>query len=182
MNINNRVGIHSNHSYVILWICVRVNGVMDKMPPLLLISSISNFSIVEKSIINNEELLLLPWVLEPLCSLISGPSLRWLMYSSPFSILLQLLSSFFVLVFFLLSWSHALLAFPYTMLETLTLHCCHCLFECNDYIPVRQIWCTVYIYACKRWLKSHYLMNQNLPSFSCLKNTYIICSHYFNRC
>ena len=150
MNINNEVGIHSNHSCLILWICVWVYGVMDTMPPPLPISSISEFSIFGKSILNREELFLLHWFLEPLYSLISGPSLSWLMCLPPFSILLQLLCSLFVIVFFLLSWVHALPTLMSDLIETLTSHCRYCLLECNDDNPVRKLCCTVYIYACDR--------------------------------
>ena len=122
ININKGVGIHSNHSCLNLPVYVWVYGVMDKMPPSLLISIISDFFIVEKPILNSKELLLLPWVPGPPLSLIYGPSLSLLMCLPPFSILLQLLCSFFVLVFFLLYWAH----YPPTLLsdliETLTLH------------------------------------------------------------
>ena len=152
ININNGVGLYSNHSCIILRICVWVYGFFDTMLPPFLISSISDFSVVGKSILNNDELLLLLWVLEPLCSLISGPSLIWLMCLPPFSIFLQLLCPLFALVFFLLSWSHALPTFMSALLETLTLHFCYCLFECNDSL-VRQLCCTVYLYACNMRLK-----------------------------
>ena len=150
MDINNGVGIHSNHFCLILWICFWVYGVMDTMFPPFLILIISDFSIVGKSILNSEEFLLLPWVLEPLRRLISGPSLSWLMYLPPFDTFFQLLRSFFVLVFFLLSWSHALPNLMYSLLETLTLYCCYCLLECNDGSYIRQLWCAVYLYACNR--------------------------------
>ena len=153
MNINSGVGLHSDHSCLILWIYVWVYGIMDKMSPPLLISSISDFYIIKKSILNSKELLLLPWVLETLRSLISGPSLSWLMCLPPFYIFLQLLCSLFVLVFFLLSWGQSLPTLLYDLLETLTLHCCCFLLECNDDSPVRQLCCTVYLYACYRCLK-----------------------------
>ena len=150
MNINNGVGLHYNHSCLILRICVWLYGVMDTLLPPWLISSISDFSIFGKPILNSEEFLLLPWVLEPLCSLISGPSLSWLMCLPPFSIFLQLLCSLFVLVFFLLSLAYALPTLLSTMLETLTSNCFYCLLKFNDDIPVRQLCCTVYLYACNR--------------------------------
>ena len=149
-NINNGVGLHYNHSCIILWICVRLYWFMDTMSPPLLISSISDFSIVGKSIINSEEFLLLPWVLETSCSFIYGPSLSLLMCLPPFSILLQLLCPLFVLVFFLLSLSHALPTLISALLENLTLHCCYCILECNNDIHIRQLCCTIYIYACNR--------------------------------
>ena len=77
-------------------------------------------------------------------------SLSWLICLPPFSIFLQLLRSLFVLVFFLLYWSHDIPSLLYAILETLTLHCCYCVFECNDDSPVRQICYTVYLYACNR--------------------------------
>ena len=150
MNINNGVSIHSNQSYIVLRIFVWVYRVVDTMLPPLLILSISDFSIVGKSILNSEELLPLPGVLDPLCILISGASLSWLVCLTPFSIFLQLLRSLFVLVFFLLSWAHDLTSILSDLLETLTLQCCHCLLECNDDIPVRHLCCTVYLYACNR--------------------------------
>ena len=168
ININNVAGIHYNHSCLILPTCVWVYGAMNKMFFPLLILSISDFSIVGKSILNSEEFLLLPWVLEPLCGLISGPSLSLLMCLTPFSIFLQLLCSLFILFFFLLSWAHAITTLMSDLLENLTLHF-YCLFECNDDSPVRQLRCIVYLYSCSRRLKRHDLMNQHLPSFSCLK-------------
>ena len=153
MNINNGVGLNSNHSCLILRICVWVYGVMDTMFPPLLILSISDFSVVGKSILNNEELFLLPWVLEPLCSFISGLSLSWLMCLTPFYIFLQLSCSFFVLVFFLWYWAHDLPTFRSALIETFTLHCCYFLFKCTDDSPVRKLCCTVYLCACNRRFK-----------------------------
>ena len=153
MNINNGVILHSNHSCILLWISVWVYGVMDTMSTPLLISSISEFSIFGKSILNSEELLPLPWVLEPLCSLISGPLLSWLLCFPPFSILLQLLRSLFVICLFLLYWVHDLPYLLFDLLKTLILHCFFWLLECNDDSPTRQLYCTLYLYACNRRLK-----------------------------
>ena len=153
ININNGVSLHSNHSCLVLWIYVWVHGVMDTIFPPLLISSISDFYIVKKSILNSKQFLPLPLVPEPLCSLISVPSLSWLIYLPPFSIFLQILCSFFVIVLFLLSWDHALPYLMSTLLENLTLYFCYSLLEWNDDSPVRQLWCTVYLYACNRRLK-----------------------------
>ena len=124
-------------------------GSWIKSPFPLLISSISDFCIFGKSILDSKELLLLPWVLELLSSLIYVPSLSWF-FLPPFSIFLQLLCLLFVIVFFLLSWSNSLPTLLYALLETLTLYFCYCILECNDDIPVRQIYCTVYLYSCKR--------------------------------
>ena len=151
MNTKYGVGIHSNHSCLILRICVWVYRFMDTMFPPLLIFIISDFSIVGKSILDSEELFLLPWVLEPLYSLISVPSLSWLVCFPPFYIFLQLLCSLFVIVLFLLSLSHSLPTLLSALIETLTLNCCYCLLECNDDIPVRHIWCTFYSYAYNRF-------------------------------
>ena len=153
MNINNGFGLHYNHLCIILWICVGMYGIMDTMHPPLLILSISDFSVVGKYIINSEELLIFPRVLETLWNLIYVTSLSWLMCFTPFSILLQILHSLFVLVFSLLYWDHALPTFLYDMLETLTLHFCYFIFECNDDIPVRNIFCNVHIYAYNKCLK-----------------------------
>ena len=150
MNINNGVSLYSNHSCLILRICVRVYGVMDIMFPPLLISSISDFSIVGKYILNSKELLILHWVLEPLCILISGTSLSWLVCLPLLYIFLQLLRSFFVLIFFLLFWSHSLATLLSDMLETVTLYFIYCIFECNDDITIIHLFCTVYIYAYSR--------------------------------
>ena len=88
---------------------------------------------------------------------------------TPFYIFLQLLHSLFVLVLFLLSWSHSLPTLLSDMLKTLTLHCCYCLLKCNYLRPVIHLCCTVYLYVCNRRLKKgDDLMNQNLPSFYCL--------------
>ena len=141
MNINNEVSLNSNHSCIVLRIYVWAYRVMDTMYPPVLISIISDLSIVGKSILNSKELLLLPWVLELMCSLISVPSLSWLVCLRPFSILLQLLRSLFVLVLFLSYWAHSLPTLLSDLLETLTLHCCYCLLECNYYSPVRHLWC-----------------------------------------
>ena len=99
MNIKNGFGLYSNPSCLIFWICVWVYGVMDTLPPHLLISSKSDFSIFRKSMINSKEFLLLSWDLEAMFSLIYGPSISWLMCGPPFYILLQLLCSLFVLIF-----------------------------------------------------------------------------------
>ena len=140
---------------------------MDTMIPRLLISSISDFSIVGKSILNSKELLPLPWFLEPLFILISSPSLSWLMCLPRFFIFLQLLRSVFLLVLFLLYWAHALPYLLSDMFETLTLHCFYCILGYNYYIPVKQLWCTVYIYACNRRLKRAWY-DELKSSFSCL--------------
>ena len=153
MNINNEVGLHSNHSCLILRICVWVYGFMDTMFPHLLILVTYDFYIVGKSIINSEESLILPWGLEPLCSLISGLLLSWLTCLPSFSVFLQLSCSLFLIVFFLLFWSRSLPTLLSNLLETLTLHFCYCLLECNYDIPVRQLWCSVYLYACNSRLK-----------------------------
>ena len=84
ININNGVSLHSNHSCLILQILVWLCGFVDTMFPPLLILSISDFSIVGKYILNSKELLLPPWVLEPLRSLTSGPSLSWSKCLSPY--------------------------------------------------------------------------------------------------
>ena len=147
MNINNGVGLHCNHFCIILRICVWVYGFIDTMFPHLLILSIFDFSIVGKSIHNSKELFLFPWLFEPLYILISWPSLSVFMCFNPFHIFLQLLCSLFVLVFFLLYWAHALKTLLSDILETLTLYCCYCIFEYSDDSPVRQLCCTVYIYA-----------------------------------
>ena len=60
MNINNGVSLHSNHSCLVLWIFFSVYGVIYTMLPPLLIFSISDLSIVGKSILNSEEFLLFP--------------------------------------------------------------------------------------------------------------------------
>ena len=152
-NIDNRVGLHYNRSCLIPRIRVWVYGVMDTMYPPLLTLINSDFSVVGKYILNSEKLLLLPWVLELLHSLISGPSLSWLMCLPPFYIFLQLLRSFFVLVLFLLYWAHDNPTFLSDMLETLTFNYCYCLLEYNDDSPVIQLWCTVYLYAYNRSFK-----------------------------
>ena len=54
MNINNGVNIHFENSFPICRIYIWVYGVMDTMFPPLLISNISDFSIVGKSILNSE--------------------------------------------------------------------------------------------------------------------------------
>ena len=143
-----RKSFHSNHSCLILRICVWVYGVMDTMFPPLLISSISDFSIVGKSILNGTKFFPPSLVLEPLCSFIYGTSLSWLMCLPPLYIFLQLLCSLFVIISPLLYWSHAVPNCLPAVLETLTLHCFCCLLEWNDDRPVRQLCCTVYLYAC----------------------------------
>ena len=179
MNINNVVGLHYNHSCLILWICVLVYGFMDTIFPPLLISIISDFSIVGKSILNSKELFLLPWFLEPLCSLIPGPSLSLLMCLPPLSIFLQLLCSLFVLVFFLLSWYHALATLMSDLLENLTLH--FFIVSLNAMIAAlsdSSDLLSIFMHVTK---KRHDMMNQNWPSFSGLKMiTSILSFHYFN--
>ena len=65
------------HSGDVPWICGRVYRVMDTMIPHLLISSISNFLMLENQFINSEKLFLLPSLksLKLLCSLIYDPIL-----------------------------------------------------------------------------------------------------------
>ena len=138
MNIKNGFGLYSNPSCLIFWICVWVYGVMDTLPPHLLISSKSDFSIFRKSMINSKEFLLLSWDLEAMFSLIHGPSISWLMCGPPFYILLQLLCSLFVHIF-LLSWAHAIPTLLYALIETLTLHCCYCFLEWSYESPIIQI-------------------------------------------
>ena len=46
MNISNEFSLHSNHSGFILCICFIVYGIMDTMFPPLLISGISEFSVL----------------------------------------------------------------------------------------------------------------------------------------
>ena len=158
-NWNNGFGLHSNNSCIILQICVWVYGVMDTMFPPLLILCIFDFYIFRKQILNRKELLILPWVLEPLSSFISGPSLSWLICLPHFYIFLQLLCSLFMIVFFLLYLSHSLLTLLSDFLKTLTLHFCYFLLRWNYDIPVRQICCTVYIYAYYRRLKGYDMIN-----------------------
>ena len=147
INTNNGVCLYSNHSCLIFRICFWLYRVMDTMFPHLLISSISEFSVVGKSILSSKKFLLLPWYLEPLFSLISRPLLSWFMCLPPFSIFFQLFRSLFVLVFLLVSWSHALpILLISDLLEILTFHCCYFYFEWNDDNPIRQLWCTVYAY------------------------------------
>ena len=170
MSINNGVGLNSNHSCLILRICVGVYGVMDTIPPPFLISNISDLSIAWKYILNSAELLILPWVLEPLCSLISGPWLRKSMCLPSFSIFLQLLCSLFVLVFFLLSWDHSLPNLLSTLLSALTLYCCYLPLEYNDDRFVRKLCCTVYLDAYNRRSKKGTIWwNKIYPNFLALK-------------
>ena len=56
----------------------------------------------------------------------------------------------FWLCFFLLSWSNSLLTLLSTLRETLTLFCCYFFLECNYDSPVRQLFCTVCLYAYNR--------------------------------
>ena len=169
MNINNGVGLNSNHSCRILWICVWVYGSMDTIFSL----SISDFSIVGKSILNSKEFLLLPWVLEPLRSLIYVPSLSLLMCFPPFYILLQKLCSLFVLVLLLLSLAHALPTLLYDLFETLTMH----FFIVSLNAMVTALSDRSFVLE-----KVHDLMNQNLPSFSCPKIISIMSFNSINRC
>ena len=79
MNINNGVSIHYNHSCLLLRICAWVYGDIDTRFPPLLISSIYDFSIVENSFLIARNSCS-PWVVEPLFSLVYGPSLSWLIF------------------------------------------------------------------------------------------------------
>ena len=132
-----------------LYLCLSVWSHVYHAPHLVNINYIWLLHI-GKSIFNSEELLITPWVLESLCILISGSLLSWFMCFPTFSILLQILHSLFVLVFFLLYWSHYLTTVMYSMIENLTLNCCYYTPEYNDDIPVRQLFCTGYLYACNR--------------------------------
>ena len=139
MNLNNGVGLHSNYFCLILRICFCVYVVMDKTFPSLLISRISYLSIFDNYILKSEEFLLFPWVIEPLWSFISGPSSIRLMCLPLLYIFLHILRPLFVLVIFLLSWAHAL---P-TLLSAWNRN----LFN-DEIITVKQLCCTVYLYAC----------------------------------
>ena len=92
-------------------------------------------------------------IIEPMWSLIYSSSLIWLTCLPPFYILLQILHWLFVLVFFLVYWSHDLTIILYGMLENLSLCCFYCLLECNTDRPVRKLCCTGYLDAYNRHLK-----------------------------
>ena len=128
---------------------------------------------------------LLPWVLEPLSSLICGLSLSLLVCLHPFSIFLHLLCSFSVLFFFLLSWAHYIPTILYALLQNLSFYCCYCLLECNGEIPVRQLCCNVYLYVCNRHFKRAWYDDPKFTLIFLPYNNYF-CNyfslHYFNRC
>ena len=78
MNISNEFSLHSDHSGFILCICFIVYGIMDTMFPPLLISGISEFSVLGDtlSIVRDSCSSLIPWTpvqsyLWPLIKLIS---------------------------------------------------------------------------------------------------------------
>ena len=113
-----------------------------KFPPFLSWLYLT-YIYIGKPIINSEELLILPWFLEPL----------WLMCLPPLSIIIQLFHSLFVLGFFMLSWYHSRPTLLYNLLENLTLNYLYFILEFNDDIPFRQIWCTGYLFAYSRLKK-----------------------------
>ena len=47
--------------------------------------------------------------------------------------------------FFLLYWTHDLPILVYDIIETLTLYCCYCLLEYNNYSPTRNTCCSSYL-------------------------------------
>ena len=123
-------------------------------PPLLILNIYLTSPYRKKYILSSEELFCPPTEsLNNLCSLISGPSLIWLMCLPPFSIFIQLFHSLFAIFFFLLSWSCDLTTLLSALLGSLTLHCCYFLLECNDASPVRKLFCTGYLDAYNRILK-----------------------------
>ena len=131
------------HSGLVPRICVRVYRVTDTMfPPFVDLKYIWLLD-VGKPILNSEEFLLLPSLesLKPLCSLIYGPTLSWLICLSPFSIYLQLSHSLFLLVFFLSYLSRAL-PILLSVFESLTLYHTYYLLECSYDSAVRQFYCT----------------------------------------
>ena len=88
---------------------------------------------VGKLILNSEEFLHLPSLesFKPLCSLIYGPTLHWLMCLSTFSLYLQLFHSLFVLIFFLSYWARDL-PILLSVFESLTLYRYYYLLEFSD--------------------------------------------------
>ena len=99
----------------------------------------------------------------------------------PLSIFLQLLHSLFVLVFFVLSWAHALPNLLSALIETLTwivviLYLNTTMTDLSDSSAILDI-----LIPITGFRKGHDLKNQNLPSISCLKKTSETNFNYFDR-
>ena len=113
-------------------LCQSVPGRGYNFPPFVDLKYIQLLD-VGKLILNSEEFLHFPSLeyLKPLCSLIYGPTLHWLMCLSNFALYLQLFHSLFVLVFFLSSWAHDL-PILLSMFESLTFYRYYYFLEFRD--------------------------------------------------
>ena len=99
--------------------------------------------------------------------------LSWLVYPLPFSPIIHLLNSFFVILF-LLSWFHSPSILLYVMIETFNFYCCCCLLELNYDITSKHILFNGYICTHDMILRGmNWLKTNKLTPLYALKNCFL---------